>query len=810
MTFPAAAAIALLLLAPTPPEQVVAGVVRGADEVAVGHARVRLVCAGIDRAVETGKDGRFAFERVSALEGCTLHVEQDGVPPLELAVDSANADRLTIRLPLRVSQQVEVVAPRPAPSPSLSLTLTEAEFSDVAATTAQLIEHARQLAGSPQAPAVYVDGLPATTLPPITQIAAIRINADPFSAEYANGDVPTIHIITKAPARVFGLQIGTEGLEFAERNVLDSAARSSSTGVNAIVSGPVPGVPLGFRLDAAVSRRATAMPIRAVLPSSVPVARASTVTSRSDGSSAGVEMFYARGGTNARAVVRENRTSSNNAGVGGLILGEAGTANETRGREIRATVNRPSGRWLHDTGLLVVTSGSELRANSPDVGVFIAGAVTMGGSSISQLDSDRLSWTLKHTIRSTSGRPWTGGIASSGSQIDSHVAPNALGQLQFNSLEAYEAAGRGEPTGTLLLSRGTSDRHYTDVIVAPFVQRVVARTSHLEVVAGVRADMQRRFGVVFSPRVTVGGRWDALTVAFGSGVFARNVSDTIVLGTLERDGSQQQQFLASGVSLLDLASPDLAPLPTLRARLDDGLTRPREILHRVAIERRVGRLTPALELAWARETHRLGSDRLRDEDGWIDVLQSNRASNRQRVLAVLRYTRGSQHLSGSYLWTHARDNGGPGAYTPSGLPLAGEWAPSAGVVPHTITLLGTLRLPGAVSLNVNEMWSSGAPFNITTGLDRDGNGLFVDRGGRRRNSGRGSPMQSLSLYGYKRFRLPATVGGHRFHANLGVQAANLLNTRNVTSFGSVAGSATLGRALAALPGRSVRTFISID
>jgi len=283
-----------------------------------------------------------------------------------------------------------------------------------------------------------------------------------------------------------------------------------------------------------------------------------------------------------------------------------------------------------------------------------------------------------------------------------------------------------------------------------------------------------------------------------------------VLGTLERDGTQQQQFLASEVSLLDLASPDLAPLPTLRARLADGLTRPREILHRVAIERRVGRLTPALELAWARETRRLGSDRLRDEDGWIDVLQSNRASSRQRVLAVLRYTRGSQHLSGSYLWTHARDNGGSGAYTPGGLPLAGEWAPSAGVAPHTITLLGTLRLPGAVSLNVNEMWSSGAPFNITTGLDRDGNGLFVDRGGRRRNSGRGSPMQSLSLYGYKRLRLPATVGGHRLHANIGVQAANLLNTRNVTSFGSVAGAATLGRALAALPGRSVRTFISID
>ncbi len=130
--------------------------------------------------------------------------------------------------------------------------------------------------------------------------------------------------------------------------------------------------------------------------------------------------------------------------------------------------------------------------------------------------------------------------------------------------------------------------------------------------------------------------------------------------------------------------------------------------------------------------------------------------------------------------------------------------------PHTITLLGTLRLPGGVSVNVNDMWGGGAPFNITSGVDADGNGLFVDRGGRRRNSGRGPSLHSLSLYGYKRLRLPATVAGHRFHANLGVQAANLLNTRNITTIGSVAGAATLGRALSALPGRSVRTFISID
>ncbi len=122
------------------------------------------LCADAVRSAETGRDGRFRFERVATVEGCTVRVEQDGVAPLDMPVDAASADRLVVRLPIRVTQKVEVVAPRPAPSPSLSITLTEAEFSRLAPTTAQLIEHARQLAGSPEAPAIYVDGLPGDDL----------------------------------------------------------------------------------------------------------------------------------------------------------------------------------------------------------------------------------------------------------------------------------------------------------------------------------------------------------------------------------------------------------------------------------------------------------------------------------------------------------------------------------------------------------------------------------------------------------------------------------------------------------------------
>ena len=87
--------------------------------------------------------------------------------------------------------------------------------------------------------------------------------------------------------------------------------------------------------------------------------------------------------------------------------------------------------------------------------------------------------------------------------------------------------------------------------------------------------------------------------------------------------------------------------------------------------------------------------------------------------------------------------------------IAAEWSRSAGAPPHSVTIMATLALPAAISLNVVENWRSSAPFNITTGRDiaGAGNGLFVDRGGRARNSGDGPRFHSVSLYATRRIAL---------------------------------------------------------
>jgi hypothetical protein len=235
-------------------------------------------------------------------------------------------------------------------------------------------------------------------------------------------------------------------------------------------------------------------------------------------------------------------------------------------------------------------------------------------------------------------------------------------------------------------------------------------------------------------------------------------------------------------------------------------------LSRLSVERPVGRLSPALEYSVSADRHLLGSDRRAMESGWVDIFQSNRGAIRQRLHAQVRQGWTRQQLVVHYEFTRERDNtDGPFSFLEQSGNLAAEWGRSAGVSPHMMTVIGTLTLPAAISLNVVESWRSGAPFNVTTARDAAGNGLVLDRGGRARNSGDGPQFNALSLYAHRRIDLSRIFKTHHVPAvNLSVQVDNLLNSRNDLGVGSIIGSTTFGKPLATYPGRSVRVLWSVE
>jgi hypothetical protein len=188
----------------------------------------------------------------------------------------------------------------------------------------------------------------------------------------------------------------------------------------------------------------------------------------------------------------------------------------------------------------------------------------------------------------------------------------------------------------------------------------------------------------------------------------------------------------------------------------------------------------------------------------------------------------------NYTWTHSVNDGdGPFDLPANGLDLAAERGPARDDVRHRATALFGARLPFALRLDGTLRASSAAPYDITTGRDDNGDGVSNDRPiGVGRDAGRGGAQWDLGarLSWSKSFgpareagpRAPRPPGGGpgrggpgmrggggggggegdgRRNVSLYLQAYNVLNRVNPSSYVGIVTSPLFGQAVAASPPR---------
>src|SRR5262249_12246328 len=247
--------------------------------------------------------------------------------------------------------------------------------------------------------------------------------------------------------------------------------------------------------------------------------------------------------------------------------------------------------------------------------------------------------------------------------------------------------------------------------------------------------------------------WKGLVIQAGSGIFTHDIPASVFVKALQNDGHHLEQYVSTAVTLAGSAT-NSEQQQAVRMMLATDLVPARQLMNRVAIERRVAGVAPSLESTWTRDTHRLGADRIAAGHSWLDVIASNRSAVRHTVRARVVYRLGRQSFTGIYEWLRAFDDGdGPFAYSEHANVLAAEWARTAELPPHAIGVVSNLVLPLNIHLTVSDRWQSGAPYNVTAPSDVDGNGLFVDRLGWPRNSGRSSDQHLMSMVGSIRGRI---------------------------------------------------------
>jgi hypothetical protein len=789
--------------------QGVAGIVVDPQDRRVVGASVGLACSDRRQRTATDGEGRFTVRLEPGAGPCVLSVAAPGFIPAVSALQGSGP--LVVRLALApVAETVEVRA-LPGPAATGGVVLLTEELRTVSDDPREIVRFAKARAGPAAGHAIYVDGLPAAQLPAVSRMASLAVNTDPYSAEYSDPGLQRIDIVTLAPDRHWRVELGGTPPTVGGASALGDRSHSRSLGAG--VGGPSPWARGAFSLHASMDTVESERAIVAAVPGEAmtTIDVAPSATSRRVVSFRFHQPLAASGALRIEGTRTGDRAS--NAGVGGEVLAEAGHARDGAATELRVMVSENWSRLSWRSQFLGDWSAYATRATNSAAGVQVQGAFVGGGAAIASSTNDRARWLWKSVAGSAAGRvPWRVGFTVERALQRTRQVPNPAGYLHLSSPKAWSAAAGGAATVTSYRVMGPTVQQVALLNFAAFADVAFLQRPRLRLNGGVRLDWQSHDDLRLSPRLSGAGRAGAWTVSGGAGLFTHAWRPELFLGTRAAEGRVPIQVMARQVSLADLADPAPAGEPVVMD-IVPGLTRARYLMTSLAADRPVGRLTVGVGHVWWHGRHLLGAERLASQagSGWTDWLESNRRFDSHQVSVRIEVGGRNRNASVHYGWMHSTDDtDGPWAFPARQGDLAAERAASARIAAHNLDLVTSLLLPRGVRVTATASLRGASPYNIVSGQDAEGNGLYTDRGGRPRNSGRLHGPRSVAVYVHRRFTL-SSVFGPRIDVPVdgGVQFDNLLDGRSWTMVGNVAGSPLFGRPEGAMPGRSVRIWFAL-
>jgi len=801
---------------------VITGIVTDPHALPIPSAKVVLRCVSASTFSSTDTAGKFILQAETSLP-CELEVIAPGFASSLTQIEASGQFNVRLTIGSAPRKAISVSSSGPASSLSFgfeSLSLTSKELARYSSNPAEWIGFLQRFSGVRTASQVlFVDGIPATRLPPSEMISQMSIASDSFSVEYHDGDSSQFNVTTKSAER--RTRVKLDGTPFGTRsvNALDTEARTESSSATALVSGPLARMPLMYAGRGFLTVTNEEVPIRAVAPPAGPFAGSeigSKAAVKSTFASASGDLQYSKPEAAFRGLLslRFLQLSSSNAGAGGISLPESASASNRKVYDWQASIawRLPAGDLRG--GISLSQSDGAVRANSSSRGIHILDNIIAGGPAIVESHGFERSWrtTLLYQSRGRHRNLLTG-VAASGAAENRAVSPNDNGTFQFETERDYLNALAGDSTAVRYRLVGNSVVRHSTLGMSPFVQANLMTRESFVIRGGLRVDNQRTLRTYVSPRLSLVAQRRGYIVRSGIGQFVQDISNGIFIKAIGSDEFHLRQEIWRNTPLTGTPTVGQIGRTGAHTRIAADLRRPRLWMAKNSLEKTFAAFTPGLEYTWALGHNNLGSRRLPDGGNWMDLLESNRSSEKHRLHARAFWNWKSHNLSGHYEWTRSVDDG-DGAFSFPAHPssIIRERARSTGVPPHSGSLIGSFQVPAGITLTMIGNWNGSIPYNITSGFDPLGSGLYTDRGDRPRNSGDGPRYGTVSLYGHKRIAIPAKLIHSKspMFVNFRIHAENLFGTRNLTILGSVASSANFGRALSSMPGRAMRVTFDFE
>jgi len=312
----------------------------------------------------------------------------------------------------------------------------------------------------------------------------------------------------------------------------------------------------------------------------------------------------------------------------------------------------------------------------------------------------------------------------------------------------------------LTIAGGNPEATVSRIDAGFFVQDDWRVRPNLLLSAGMRFESQNNINgkMDYAPRVSFAwspptkGKEAAKTVVRGGfGIFYDRISESLTLQANRFNGTNQQLFSVTDPTVLN-QFPNVPAIDTLTNfavpqtifRMSDQLRSPYTIQSAISVERQLPyKTTLSLSFVNTKTLHLLRSRNINapftNEAGQLvrpdsnsgDIVQyeSNGVFN-QRQFVVNVSNRFNNHISFYTIYSFNKadsDTDGSGSFPANSYDLRDEYGRSSLDIRHRFVFGGTINAPWKLVLSPFIVIRSGAPFNITTGRDNNGDSYFTDR-----------------------------------------------------------------------------------
>jgi Carboxypeptidase regulatory-like domain len=656
-------------------------------------------------------------------------------------------------------------------------------------------------------------------------VQQIKINQDPYSAEYSRPGRGRIEILTKPGGQsVRGeANLIARDARYDARNAFATTDPDERKHIaEGTLGGPVGG---GGKTSFLLSARDQMDDQQAVVFASGPsgVIRA---TSSQPNREALVSASVTHQHSNATTVsIRPSLQyeSNRNRGVGGETLPTAGTDfthNEQQVTYTQQTIVRPT--LVNQFQLLVgherepTTSVADLRK------IVVAGAFTGGGA------QEELVRTERH-INLTESLAWTHGahLIQGGFQLPDWSRrgffdrTNAGGTFFFSGLDAYAA---GLPYA-FTQQQGNGDVVFLEKQVGAYLKDDWQVRPGLSTSLGVRFDWQNYFhdNNNMAPRASLAfapGNRKTDVIRAGVGVFNDRSGPVVIADVLHsRPGGLVRYVISSPTYPDPFQSSAAAVAPPSVVRLAPGVQIPQTLQYSVGLDHQL-RKTTAVSVTY---TGSRGRHLFRSRDvnapapplytarpdpayGVIREIESNGRQASESLQISIR-GRMTKWFNGQTQYTFSRlnnDTSGINAFPANDYDLSGEWSRGDGDRHHRLIVLGRVSAGSLVDFGVGVTMNSAGPYTEVLGPDIYNNGRGRARPpGVTRNNLEAAGFAALDLRASREIKLGRGGNGARA-LTVALDGFNILNRVNYGSFVGTVGSPLFGLPVSARPPRQLQ------